>query len=48
MEPLALAGIVFEGVEKLTGLAEYRNGGLFVDMGGKIQLTEVYTHLTST
>jgi hypothetical protein len=33
MEPLALAGIQFTNVDKLTGLAEYRNGGLFVDMG---------------
>eukprot|EP00842_Homolaphlyctis_polyrhiza_P001956 jgi/Hompol1/2761/HPOL_003023-RA len=33
MEPLALLGIRFVGVEDLTGLAEYRNGGLFVDMG---------------
>ncbi|KAJ3359990.1 hypothetical protein HDU91_004752 [Kappamyces sp. JEL0680] len=31
MEPLALANVVFDGVEKMTGLAEYRNGGLFVD-----------------
>jgi Protein of unknown function (DUF1688) len=33
MEPLSLAGITFAGVENMTGLAEYRNGGLFVDMG---------------
>lgn len=32
MEPLALAGITFNGLDKMTGLAEYRNGGLFVDM----------------
>ncbi|KAJ2992663.1 hypothetical protein HDV02_002948, partial [Globomyces sp. JEL0801] len=32
MEPLARANIVFTGVENMTGLAEYRNGGLFVDM----------------
>jgi hypothetical protein len=32
MEPLALAQIAFDGTEKMTGLAEYRNGGLFVDM----------------
>lgn len=33
MEPLMLANIEFQGVDKMTGLAEYRNGGLFVDCG---------------
>ncbi|KAJ3316344.1 hypothetical protein HDU76_001874 [Blyttiomyces sp. JEL0837] len=33
MEPLALVGIEFEGIEEMTGLAEYRNGGVFVDFG---------------
>ncbi|KAJ1564126.1 hypothetical protein HK096_009494, partial [Nowakowskiella sp. JEL0078] len=33
MEPMALIGIKFKGVDKMTGLAEYRNGGLFVDFG---------------
>ncbi|OAJ39533.1 hypothetical protein BDEG_23372 [Batrachochytrium dendrobatidis JEL423] len=33
MEPMSLLGVRFIGVEDLTGLAEYRNGGLFVDMG---------------
>ena len=33
MEPLSLLQIVFEGADKMTGLAEYRNGGLFVDHG---------------
>lgn len=33
MEPLSLYGITFRGTEKMTGLAEYRNGGLFVDAG---------------
>ncbi|KAJ3217004.1 hypothetical protein HDU67_008649 [Dinochytrium kinnereticum] len=33
MEPLSLLGITFEGMEVMTGLAEYRNGGLFVDYG---------------
>ena len=32
IEPLAAAGIQVTDVEGLTGLAEYRNGGLFVDM----------------
>lgn len=31
MEPIMDAGVEVQGVEKLTGLAEYRNGGLFVD-----------------
>jgi hypothetical protein len=31
LEPLEWTGIQVVGVEKLTGLAEYRNGGLFVD-----------------
>ncbi|KAG9294899.1 hypothetical protein G9A89_003239 [Geosiphon pyriformis] len=34
MEPMnKIMGIKFEGVENLTGLPEYRNGGLFVDTG---------------
>jgi hypothetical protein len=33
IEPLELAGLEVSRVEELTGLAEYRNGGLFVDMG---------------
>jgi len=33
IEPLQDAGIRVTGVDGLTGLAEYRNGGLFVDMG---------------
>ncbi len=33
IEPLQHAGIAVDGVPELTGLAEYRNGGLFVDMG---------------
>ncbi|MCX6126146.1 MAG: URC4/urg3 family protein [Proteobacteria bacterium] len=32
-EPLEWCGIKIVGVEALTGLAEYRNGGLFIDMG---------------
>lgn len=38
-EPLSLFGIRFSGTEVLTGLAEYRNGGLFVDFG-VLQLKE--------
>ena len=33
IEPLQWAGIEVVEIEGLTGLAEYRNGGLFVDMG---------------
>lgn len=33
VEPLLEAGITVTGAEGLTGLAEYRNGGLFLDSG---------------
>ena len=33
VEPLEEAGMCVSGLDELTGLAEYRNGGLFVDMG---------------
>ena len=33
IEPLQDAGVVVTNIDGLTGLAEYRNGGLFVDMG---------------
>jgi hypothetical protein len=33
VEPLEEAGITVTGVEGLTGLAEYRNGGLIIDSG---------------
>ncbi|CAG8630994.1 40517_t:CDS:2 [Gigaspora margarita] len=34
IEPMTkILGITFEGVEQMTGLPEYRNGGLFVDTG---------------
>lgn len=33
IEPLEEAGITVSDLDGLTGLAEYRNGGLFVDMG---------------
>ncbi|HWZ87948.1 MAG TPA: DUF1688 family protein, partial [Polyangiaceae bacterium] len=38
-EPLEAAGLVIDGAEELTGLAEYRNGGLFMD-AGVLQLTD--------
>jgi hypothetical protein len=33
IEPLAQSGVRVRDVDGLTGLAEYRNGGLFIDMG---------------
>jgi hypothetical protein len=33
IEPLEKAGVSIDEIDELTGLAEYRNGGLFVDMG---------------
>lgn len=33
LEPLQQEGIPIQGLDELTGLAEYRNGGLFVDLG---------------
>lgn len=33
IEPLCTAGIAVTDIDGLTGLAEYRNGGLFLDMG---------------
>jgi hypothetical protein len=33
IEPLEAAGIAVTHLSELTGLAEYRNGGLFIDMG---------------
>jgi len=33
IEPLAWSGLKITGVDELTGLAEYRNGGLLIDMG---------------
>jgi len=33
VEPLQESGLDINGLDELTGLAEYRNGGLFVDLG---------------
>ena len=33
VEPMLEAGVEVTGVDTLTGLAEYRNGGLFIDLG---------------
>ncbi|MGJ5040172.1 MULTISPECIES: URC4/urg3 family protein [unclassified Bradyrhizobium] len=40
IEPLQRAGLVVENIDGLTGLAEYRNGGLFVD-GGVLVLRDL-------
>jgi hypothetical protein len=39
LEPLEAAGLRIEGVDTLTGLPEYRNGGLFLD-GGALELVD--------
>lgn len=36
IEPLQRAGIEVRDIDGLTGLAEYRNGGLFVDLGALV------------
>ena len=33
VEPMLEAGVEVTGIDTLTGLAEYRNGGLFIDLG---------------
>jgi hypothetical protein len=33
VEPIEAAGLAVRGLDELTGLAEYRNGGLFLDCG---------------
>ncbi len=33
VEPLEAGGVTVTGLDELTGLAEYRNGGLFLDLG---------------
>jgi hypothetical protein len=47
VEPLAEAGVTVTELDALTGLPEYRNGGLFVDLGVLVpqdprMLTQVY------
>jgi hypothetical protein len=36
LHPLEVAGVRVTGLDRLTGLAEYRNGGLFLDMGALV------------
>ena len=40
IEPLQTAGVTVSDIDSLTGLAEYRNGGLFID-GGVIALRDL-------
>lgn len=44
LEPFEWAGITVTGIDELTGLAEYRNGGLFVDGGVLIVKDEEAAH----
>ena len=41
MEPLADAGVTVSGLDQLTGLAEYRNGGLFIDLDVLVPRTAI-------
>jgi hypothetical protein len=43
VEPLEEAGIAVDGLDGLTGLPEYRNGGLFVDAGVLVPRYEAVT-----
>jgi len=42
LEPLEEAGLVVTGLDQLTGLPEYRNGGLFLDTGVIAPLDEEF------
>lgn len=46
LEPFHRLGIQFTDLNLMTGLAEYRNGGLFIDMGVLIPRKDEYTHMT--
>ena len=43
LEPIQAAGLIVNATDLLSGLAEYRNGGLFIDMG---VLESKYSELT--
>jgi Protein of unknown function (DUF1688) len=44
IEPLQQAGFTVTDIDGLTGLAEYRNGGLFVDMGALVLRDPAQAH----
>ena len=44
VEPLSEAGLTVTGIERLTGLAEYRNGGLLLDTGVLVPRHEAVVH----
>jgi hypothetical protein len=44
LEPLEWSGVTITGVGELTGLAEYRNGGLFVDGGVLVPRSDEVLH----
>jgi hypothetical protein len=44
IEPLADAGVTVTRIDRLTGLAEYRNGGLFLDTGVLAPRHEAVVH----
>jgi Protein of unknown function (DUF1688) len=46
IEPLQNAGIAVNDIDGLTGLAEYRNGGLFVDSGALALRDDIQSTLT--
>ncbi|HZT87904.1 MAG TPA: URC4/urg3 family protein [Stellaceae bacterium] len=46
IEPLQWAGFTITDIDGLTGLAEYRNGGLFVDTGVIVPRDETVLHRT--
>jgi Protein of unknown function (DUF1688) len=48
VEPLQEAGMTVSGLDELTGLAEYRNGGLFIDLGVLVPRHDDVTSVTHT
>jgi hypothetical protein len=44
IEPLQDGGLTITGIDGLTGLAEYRNGGLFIDCGAIMPCDESLLH----
>ncbi|WP_461549013.1 DUF1688 family protein, partial [Sphaerotilus sulfidivorans] len=48
LEPFEWAGIAVEGLDALTGLPEYRNGGLLIDGGALVPLAADFAALPKT